>query len=88
MVYLEWFHPQKAITNIESNKKAFITQHNWYYRHKQTVLSSWRNRNTNTKNNNTMERIYELQIMRYYANKGESLMMMSNRPQKESDINW
>lgn len=34
-----------------------------------------------------MERIYELQIMRYYANKGESLMVMPNRPQKTSDIN-
>ena len=34
-----------------------------------------------------MERIYELQIMRYYANEGKSLMVMSNRPKKESDIN-
>lgn len=34
-----------------------------------------------------MERIYELQIMRYYANKGESLMVMSNRLEKENDIN-
>ena len=34
-----------------------------------------------------MERIYELQIMRYYANKGESLMVMPNHPEKASNIN-
>lgn len=49
MVYLEWFHPKKSITNIESNKKAFLTQHNWYYRQKQPILCSWKNKNTNTK---------------------------------------
>ena len=34
-----------------------------------------------------MERIYKLQIMYYYASKGDCLMVMPNRPEKASNIN-
>lgn len=34
-----------------------------------------------------MERIYELQVMNYYASKGESYMVMQNRTQSDSNIN-
>lgn len=34
-----------------------------------------------------MERIYELQIMRYYAAKGEPYMAMTNHPEDVAYIN-
>lgn len=34
-----------------------------------------------------MERIVELQVMRYYLEKGKGFMVMSNQPEETLDVN-